>query len=141
MFVTGDKGAGSNSLPSPFMHAITVPKTNGRVPKRSTGSDCKSDGFGLRRFESYLAHQCHTISAELMDGERMRKRIVCPDDLIDNLCSARDSDEHQNALALITRWVDSNINELAIGDEFVLPHPITFDMITSIKHREGGMIQ
>src|SRR3954463_4247347 len=31
---------------------------DGELPKRSTGTDCKSVGFGLRRFESYTRHLC-----------------------------------------------------------------------------------
>ena len=31
-------------------------KCSGGLPKRSNGSDCKSDGLGLRRFESYTPH-------------------------------------------------------------------------------------
>jgi hypothetical protein len=71
----------------------------------------------------------------------MRKRIVCPENLIELLYSATGPNEQHDAVKLITKWVDSNMNDLAIGDEFVLPDPITFDMITHQKCREGGMIQ
>src|SRR5437763_5435448 len=40
------------------MPAGPVPSAcDGELPKRSTGTDCKSVGFGLRRFESYT-RQC-----------------------------------------------------------------------------------
>ena len=37
--------------------ATTITVTPGRVPKWTNGSDCKSDGLCLRRFESFRAHE------------------------------------------------------------------------------------
>jgi hypothetical protein len=70
-----------------------------------------------------------------------RKRIVCPKNLIELLSDARTKDEREEAKGKIEYWVNSNINELALGDEFVLPHPVTLEMITYVKHSEGAMIQ
>ena len=36
----------------------------GELPKRSNGSDCKSDGLCLRRFESYRAHPPEPLLCE-----------------------------------------------------------------------------
>src|SRR5262249_55972984 len=44
----------------------------GGVPKRSTGTDCKSVGFGLRRFESFPHHHWlgRVLEPKATDGLR-----------------------------------------------------------------------
>ena len=46
-------------------------KTFGQVAKRSNATDCKSVGFGLRRFKSFPAHRA--VVGQRKEENRQRK--------------------------------------------------------------------
>ena len=68
IFLGTDEGEGNFSVPVVFVFKIDIINFVGQVPKRPTGADCKSAGFGLREFESLPAHQIRS--------ERNKRRVA-----------------------------------------------------------------
>ena len=63
----------------PSMLAAQPARARGEFPERSKGSDCKSDGLLLRRFESCTPH-CHVCPrSRLLDAADGSKRMTKPD--------------------------------------------------------------
>ena len=74
----GPLGSGPAGVPAP----MGLRGTDGELPKRSTGTDCKSVGFGLRRFESYTRHFVGRIRLDLRRQVRAGKRVWEHEDLL-----------------------------------------------------------
>src|SRR5436190_2126272 len=72
-------------------------KNPGRVPKWTNGSDCKSDGLRLRRFESYRAH-CIAKTASLAGCLRFRNLTSSPIERVESGTFGK----------LIVRWCARN---------------------------------
>ena len=69
--------ASSSFFYSLFLHLGPFERVVGEVPERSNGSDCKSDGASLRRFDSFPHHhllfalyKCNSVKIEV-------RRNVC----------------------------------------------------------------